>query len=391
MGFDPAQPPPPDTAARRADELDTARLEGSRAGIQAARSAAPDASTLGFDAVLALPGQEETGAGSARPIEGTLPFGATLPLPLTGGEPAPAGEAAVGFVLPGGFTLVRALGEDGACAWFTAEHPLHGPCLVRLLLPAAERALGKQLLLEARVLHLLPATPGLQRVLGLGTTPRPWVALASVLGRPLGEAWQEQRPTPRELALRFAELAGALEVAHTRRAYHGDILRDDVVVEDPSGRLVLTGFTRRARITPLGARAAFLGGPVLGAPNAVAPERFEDDRPTAAADLYALGCLLFEAVTGAPPYPGDDPHPVRLAALAGLPPAPPPRRDREAAALLAVATRCLATSPQARYATAAELEAALRRVAAPPRRWRLALLALALALAAASCWLAWWS
>lgn len=385
MGFDPATPPTPDTAARRADDLDTARLGESCPAVQAALSG-PGASTVGFDAVLALPGQQQTGAGPAGPIEGTLPFRATLPLPLVGGE-GTQGEAALGSVLPGGFTLVRALGDDGACARFTAEHALHGPCLVRIVLPAAERALGKPLLLEARVLSLLPATPGLQRVLALGTSPRAWVALAPLVGPPLGEAWQEQRPSPRDMARRFADLADALEAAHARRAYHGDILPGDVVVEEPSGRLTLSGFTRRARITPLGARAAFLGGPVLGAPNAVAPERFEDDRPTAAGDLYALGCVLFEAVTGAPPFPGADPHTVKLAVLAGAPSsAPAPERD--AAALLAVATRCLATDPAARYATAAELAAALRRVADPPRRWALVLLALALALAAAAVGLA---
>ncbi len=367
---------PAPNAARREDRQATSPLAPLGRPEPDAPTAAlpppgpdPALTTARCDAVLALPGQEGTGAAAGDAVGPTLPFGARLPLPRQ--EGAAPGALAPGAAL-GELRLLREAARDAARSTFEADHPRHGRCRVEVLHREHARALGRGLLLEARVLHLLPPSPGRVRVLGLGAEPQVWVAFEDCGAPTLQEVWSASPPTASQVAEVGASLAEALEPAHARGAYHGDLTLADVRVA-PSGPR-LDGFTRRARVSSLGARVAYLGGPVLGPPHTVAPERFEEDRPTAAADQYSLGCLLYYGLTGGWPFPGDEPAAVKRAATTA-PLVAPALTDPLARRLLPIVLRCLARDPEERYRTAADLGRALRyeQEGRPARRRRAAI------------------
>lgn len=121
---------------------------------------------------------------------------------------------------------------------------------------------------------------------------RPWILLDLVPGSALDEWIERETAVPEPIARRLgARLARGLAAMHAAGWVHGDVKPENVRL-DGEGRAVLVdlGFARRS-----GSREA-----PLGTPGYLAPERARGGAPSASADLFALGCLLFEAVTGRP-------------------------------------------------------------------------------------------
>lgn len=349
----PATPPPPSPRAETLPPPD-----------------APPEATERFDYVLGAPDQETVDpparAGEREPtepfeavipappdVELTGPFGGVLPVPQGGaaaparpapsppsGEDAPAPGAEVG-----GFRLSGVLREDATGTLFAAEHPQEGACVVRLLGPAAARALGSDYLLAARQRTTL-LDPRLARVVGFGGEPRPWVALDRLRGPTLREALGDGPLSPSRLARILVEVARGLAHAHARRTAHGDLRPEDVFLDDPE-RPVVSGFGPPRPAGPGGERLAYAGGPALGPAPYQPPEWLGGERPGARADVYALGAILVEGLTGRPPARGAPPP------VAALPPA--------AAPLGPVVTGCLAAAPEARYPSAQEVAVALHQ------------------------------
>src|SRR4051794_17388663 len=100
----------------------------------------------------------------------------------------------------------------------------------------------------------------------------------------------------------------------------------------------------------------------------MAPERFLHGAANAAADVYALGCLLFVALTGDPPFPGHDLAMLLYAHLNTPPPRLSDRRPDAPAGLEAVLARALAKDPARRHPSAGALAAEARAACEPPAR-----------------------
>lgn len=160
----------------------------------------------------------------------------------------------------------------------------------------------------------------------------------------------------KEAATIALSLAEALEACHAQGILHRDLKPANVVLEPARGPVILdfgvAWFSSAANLTRTGA--------VIGSPQYLAPEAFSSSLVDARADIYALGAILFEMLTG---------RPVRLvssvAEMAGEnllqePPAPSTVRPGISASLDAVVLRALAPRPEERFATAAALAAALR-------------------------------
>jgi len=144
------------------------------------------------------------------------------------------------------------------------------------------------------------------------------------------------------------QVAGALDAAHQAGLIHRDVKPANVLLSGDHAYLADFGLTRSA-----GADTLTTGGHFLGTVDYMAPEQFHPGPNDARADVYALGCVLFAALTGAPPFLRETVPATMLAHLHDKPPRAsltdgvPPGFDR-------VLARALAKSPEDRYPSAGD-------------------------------------
>ena len=158
-----------------------------------------------------------------------------------------------------------------------------------------------------------------------------------------------------------AQMNSALSAIHARGLIHCALKPENILLSETSA--VLTGFgsVRSIEAERFGDRGRPGSShsamrPAVGAPYYMAPEQFSGQPLDPRADLYALGAVLYEMLTGRPPHPGDGVLPPS-ALNAALPP------DLDAAVM-----RVLAHEPQNRYPSAEQFSAVLQRFGARPRR-----------------------
>ena len=167
-----------------------------------------------------------------------------------------------------------------------------------------------------------------------------------------------------------SQIAQALDAAHAKGLVHRDVKPSNVLLDDNEHvYLADFGLTRRlSEGTSLQAEA-----PTLGTPAYLAPEQIEGGDVDGRVDVYSLGCLLYECLTGEPPFTGDSRLAVAWAHLEQEPPAASERRPELPAAVDTVIRTAMAKEPADRYATCAELAAAAENALIPqprPRRRR---------------------
>ncbi len=162
------------------------------------------------------------------------------------------------------------------------------------------------------------------------------------------------RVAPEETLRLLGPVADAIDHAHRAGIVHRDIKPANVIVQ-PDGQPKLMDFG----VAHLAASVMTTAGQVLGSPSYMAPEQIAGLQVTGRADVYSLAVLAYEMLTGQPPFQGQSITQVIYRVMHE--PAPPPRKWN--AALPAryddVLARGLAKDPQARFATAGELVAAL--------------------------------
>jgi serine/threonine protein kinase len=191
----------------------------------------------------------------------------------------------------------------------------------------------------------------------------PFLAMEYLQGGTLG-AWmgKTERPTPAQTVDFGLQIARGLDAAHRSGLVHRDIKPANIWVEAPSGRVKILDFGL-VRPTDDSARLTQTGM-VMGTPAYMAPEQADGTPLDARADLFSLGCVLYEMAGGEPPFTGastiailkatalKDPRPLRE-----LNPSVPP-------ALADLIKRLLAKKPQDRPASAAEVIEELETIAA---------------------------
>jgi serine/threonine-protein kinase len=158
------------------------------------------------------------------------------------------------------------------------------------------------------------------------------------------------------------QLALALDHLHAQGILHRDLKPANVVIAEQAGdalKLLDLGIAVHE-----GSAEAQLPQAVFGTPAYMAPEQAAKQRCTRATDLYALGALALELLTGRPPYEPVAPHTL-LQALLRDSPGLPSARGLVVSGLDALFERALAREPHARFATACELVDALETVLRP--------------------------
>jgi formylglycine-generating enzyme required for sulfatase activity len=200
---------------------------------------------------------------------------------------------------------------------------------------------------------------------------QPFFSLEFCDGGTLAEQLKKRRPSPRAAAELIQTLARAMHYAHLRGVVHRDLKPGNVLLAacgvaspaTPQAAVVpkITDFGLAKRIDAE-AREVSQSGAVMGTAAYMAPEqaagRVRDTGP--AADVYGLGALLYECLTGRPPFEG--PQHVVLNRVLNDEPAPPsrlaPKMPRD---LETICLKCLRKEPERRYASAEEMADDLRR------------------------------
>ncbi len=175
------------------------------------------------------------------------------------------------------------------------------------------------------------------------------------------------------------QVAHALDAAHAKGLVHRDVKPSNVLL-DESEHVYLADFGLTRRVTDDGARLGDARS--LGTPAYLAPEQIEGRPVDGRSDVYSLGCLLYECLTGEPPFVGPSRLAVAWAHLEEEPPSISVRNRRLPQALDAVIRKAMAKEPEERYATCGELVTAAETALGIDRPRRRALLALAAAAAA---------
>jgi streptogramin lyase len=205
-----------------------------------------------------------------------------------------------------------------------------------------------------------------------------FLVMRLVEGRDLKGLLRDEGKLEPERALAIcSQVADALDTAHTRGLVHRDVKPSNVLLDERE-HAYLADFGLTRRLDDHDAFAAEARS--LGTIDYVAPEQIRGEKVDGRADVYSLGCLLYECLTGEPPFRRSSDAAVLFAHLEEEPPALPE--------LEAVLTRALAKSPEERYQTCGELVAAARKslgIAEPSRvRWPFAVAAVGLLLLGAA-------
>ncbi|MBA4063209.1 MAG: hypothetical protein C0501_05750 [Isosphaera sp.] len=341
------------------------------------------------------PAANEGSLGELLPDPAGPPSDPALPPPPVQGPPSSAGPHRVGR-----FELRRQLGKGGCGIVFLAYDPklerevaLKIPRPEMLLSPDARRRLVREALAAAGFDHpnLVPVYESSE------VGPVCFIATAYCPGLTLGE-WLDRQTFPvpvRQAARLLATLAEAVQHAHDRGVLHRDLKPNNVILqgtrddpedqEPPPGAVPLRGEHFVPRIVDFGlAKLLERGGPaetgtrqILGTPKYMAPEqaqaRHDDVGP--AADVYALGVILYELLTGRAPYEGNTDVEVLRQAIEGDPTRPRHLRPDLPRDLEAICLKAMDRSPGRRYRTAIDYADDLRRfldgkpTLARPLRW----------------------
>jgi eukaryotic-like serine/threonine-protein kinase len=260
----------------------------------------------------------------------------------------------------GRYEVERPLGRGGMAMVFLARDEALGRPVALKVLPTDLRPddpFRERFLREARLAARL-SHPNVVRVFDAGEADgQPYIVMEYVPGETVADLLARRgRLTSAEAADLAAQACDGLQHAHEHGLVHRDIKPQNLLVrEDGCVKVADLGIARAAESTHL-----TQSGTILGTAAYLSPEQAAGEEVTPATDIYSLGAVLYELLTGRPPY--ELSNLAELAARQAAGEIVPPR-DLEPSVpepLEAVVMRCLARDPRFRPGSAAEVAAALR-------------------------------
>lgn len=187
---------------------------------------------------------------------------------------------------------------------------------------------------------------------------RPYLVMEYLVGQTLDEIMQQTKPMPEDEALRIvSRVCDALDYLHKHEVIHRDLKPQNIMLcNDGSLRIMDFGIAKAASSK----RITFGGfSPTLGTPDYMAPEQVKGQRGDERTDIYSLGAILYEMLTGHLPFEGQNAYQVMNARLVGDPVAPRVHNPALKPEAEEIVLHAMARNPNDRYQTAAAFKADL--------------------------------
>ncbi len=277
-------------------------------------------------------------------------------------EPAGGTELQPGDVLDDRFLITEVISRSGMAMIFKAQDLHNDSAPVALKVPhlqyesdpgcftrfQREEEIGSRLD-HPYILKFLPVTQ---------PKSRPYIVTEYLRGCTLAHLLKAVRPLPEHDALKIASLlCDALQYLHDQGVIHRDLKPQNVMIGcDGTIRLLDFGLARDAESR----RVTFHGfTPAMGTPDYMAPEQVKGKRGDERTDIYSLGAILYEMLTGAAPFKGDNALAIMNARVVGDPVAPRKLNPSLSPQAEEIVLRAMERDPARRYPSAAAMQAEL--------------------------------
>ncbi len=262
--------------------------------------------------------------------------------------------------LSGRYGVESEIGRGGMATVFLAEDLKHNrKVAIKVLHPELAASLGTD-----RFLREIEIAAGLDHphILALHDSGEADGLLFHVMpyveGESLGERLEREGPLPIDQALGIAaEVADGLDYAHRQGVVHRDIKPGNILLSAGHARIADFGVARAVGVASKGEATAI--GLAVGTPKYMSPEQASAEEVDGRADIYALGCVLWEMLAGDAPYDGPTPQAILAKKSSDSTPGLRTRRKSVPPDLEGVIAKAMAPLAADRYATAREFEQAL--------------------------------
>jgi serine/threonine-protein kinase len=275
-------------------------------------------------------------------------------------EVAMPNEVDIGEVLDNRFQIESLISRSGMASIYKARDLKTGmPVAVKVPFmkfesdPAffsrfqREEEIGK-MLNHPSILHVIPVED----------KHRPYLAMELLDGQTLRQVLNTAKQFPQPEALAIASnIADALAHMHEHKIVHRDLKPENIMLlKDGSLRIMDFGIAKAGGLR----RLTFTGfSPAMGTPDYMAPEQVKGKRGDARTDIYSLGAILYEMLTGQAPFEGTNPLAIMNARLLGDPIAPRKVNQEISPQVEEIVLHAMEQRPENRYSTAAEMKAEL--------------------------------
>jgi len=262
----------------------------------------------------------------------------------------------IGQTLDNRFKILSIISRSGMASIYEAIDTDTGEIVavkVPLMQCESDPTLFSRFLMEEEIGKKLKH-PYIIRIIPVENKSRPYLVSEYLKGQTLGQKLRNVRPLSVDESLSIASrMCEALTCMGEHGIVHRDLKPDNVMLcEDGSIRILDFGIAKTGI-----RRLTFAGfSTVLGTPDYMAPEQVKGKRGDARTDIYSLGTMLYEMVTGRVPFQGDNPFAAMNARVAGDPLRPREIRPEIPEQVEEIVLKALEPKPDDRYQTAAEMK-----------------------------------
>ncbi|MBA3890707.1 MAG: protein kinase [Gemmatimonadaceae bacterium] len=261
------------------------------------------------------------------------------------------------------YRLLGPLGQGGMATVYLAHDHKHGrEVAIKVLRPELAKSLGRERFLREIQLAARLSHPHILPLYDSGEAAGVLYFVMPVMqGQTLRERLVAGVPLPVEEAVRVAtEVADALDYAHRHDIVHRDIKPENILLHEGHAIVADFGIGKAIAAATVHDAAVTQIGVTVGTPAYLSPEQAAGDSLDGRSDLFALGCVLYEMLTGEVAFTGANTPAVIGKRFTYTPPPVTSSRADIPAGVAATTTRLLCQSPDDRFASGAEVVAALR-------------------------------